>query len=171
MAFDSKKGHAALRRGRISVSRSQYFLTICTAGRRRNLATESVGGFILDEARAMEREGTWVLRCAVVMPDHIHLLVELGERLPLARTVQRLKAKTASRLREADLRWERGFFDHQIRPDDDSLSLFLYIHLNPYRGSLCLRSDQWEWFFCRPEDWTWFQTYLDADRPLPEWLS
>jgi REP element-mobilizing transposase RayT len=118
----------------------------------------------------MERDGTWILRCAVVMPDHIHLVIGLGERLPLAKTVQRLKAKTASELRQADLQWERGFFDHQIRPNDDDLALFLYVFLNPYRAGLCGRGERWLWYFCHPDDWTWFQANLEADRPLPEWL-
>lgn len=170
MAFDSSKGHAALRRGRVSVPGSEYFLTICTEGRRGGLAVKGIGDAILEEAGAMGLDGTWILRCAIAMPDHLHLVIRLGERLPLAKTVQRLKAKTAGRLHAAGLEWERGYFDRHLRPDDDLLALFLYVYLNPYRAGLCARSDLWRWYYCHPDDWTWFRGYLDAERPLPEWL-
>jgi REP element-mobilizing transposase RayT len=107
------------------------------------------------------------------MPDHIHLLIVLGERLSLGKAVARLKAKTRAALAVADaaLEWERDFFDRHIRPDEDRLSLFLYLYLKPYRANLCAQDRQWPYFYCRSEDWIWFKDMLDFDRPVPEWLA
>lgn len=106
------------------------------------------------------------------MPDHIHLLAILGERLPLGKCVARLKGKSSSALgaHDAKLKWERDFFDRHVRPDEDRISLFLYIYLNPYRSGLCAPDQHWDWYYCREEDWAWFRHYLDTDRPPPEWL-
>jgi hypothetical protein len=115
-------------------------------------------------------DGTWTLSSAVVMPDHMHLLITLGERLPLTKAVQRLKSKTSAALRSTDIRWERGFFDRQLRPSDERLPIFLYIYLNPYRAGLLPGSGEWPHYYCREEEWVWFRDMLDADRPYPEWL-
>lgn len=169
---DPHKGHAALRRGRASIPGAEYFLTVCTDQRRAGLTVPHIAEAILAEVRAMETDGTWQMRCAVVMRDHIHLLVALGERLSLGKSIARFKAKTSGRMEVLDggLKWERGFFDRQVRPDDDRLALFLYIFLNPYRAGLCAPQERWPGYFCRAEDWEWFKTLLEEERPLPEWL-
>ncbi len=119
----------------------------------------------------MENDAAWQLRCMVVMPDHIHLLGVLGRRLTLGKCVARLKARTAAFLKAAGLGWERNFYDHRVRPDEESLSLFLYIYLNPYRAGFCSRVDRWPWFYCSVPDWRWFRNCLQEERPPPEWLK
>jgi putative transposase len=170
MALNAHRGHAALRRGRFSQAHAEYFLTICTGARRAGLAIPAVATSILAEARSMTVDGTWTLNSAVVMPDHMHLLVTLGERLALAKAVQRLKAKTAGVLRSANITWERGFFDRHLRPDDERLPVFLYMYLNPYRAGLLPDSSKWPHYYCQEDEWTWFRDMLNADLPYPEWL-
>jgi REP element-mobilizing transposase RayT len=172
MPRDPAKGHAALRRGRFSGTGAEYFLTICTQSRQPGLTASPVATAIMDEMHRMEADGTWQVRCALVMPDHLHLLVILGDRLPLSRAVARLKAKSGSAPGAyAQLQWQRGFFDHHIRPEDDRLSLFLYVFLNPSRAALCQRRDLWPWYYCGASDWAWFRDMLNSDRPVPEWLA
>jgi len=170
MTRDPHKGHAALRRGRWTQSGADYFLTTCTEDKRRGLTVPPVADDILQEMHAMEADGCWQLRCAIVMPDRAHFLITLGQRLSLGRTVQRLKAKTAASLRLHVLRSERGLFDRQMRPEDDCLAVFLYIYLNPYRAGLITRKEQWPHYYCGPDDWNWFRSYLDQDISPPEWL-
>jgi REP element-mobilizing transposase RayT len=171
MSLDPAKGHAALRRGRVSTPNAAYFLTVCTDHRVVGLACPQIAERVLGEMQAMRADEVWSVRCAVIMPDHVHLLIELGTRLPLGKAVSRLKAKTSASLRSVGLGWERGFFDHRLRANDDVLDVFLYIYLNPYRAGLCQRTEAWPWFHCHPGDWVWFRDYLDADRPPPEWLA
>ena len=170
MALNPDRGHAALRRGRFSRAHAEYFLTICTEARHAGLTKPPVARAILDEIHAMSADGTWIVQSAVVMPDHLHLLIILRERLALTKAVQRLKARTSAGLRSADSSWERGFFDRQLRPEDDRLPVFLYIYLNPYQAGLLQESDKWPHYYCRSEVWAWFRDMLDADRPYPEWL-
>jgi putative transposase len=105
MPRDPHKGHAALRRGRVSISGAEYFLTVCTDEWRIGLTAPIIAESILAEARAMAADATWALRCAVVMPDHFHLLVVLGSRLTLGKAVARLKAKTAKVLGTSEIKW------------------------------------------------------------------
>jgi len=169
---DPTKGHAALRRGRVSIPHEEYFLTLCTEDRRTGLGSPAAAPAILTELSALDADYTWQLRCAVVMPDHVHALVVLGERLALGKSIARLKSKTKPSLLSLDpaLAWERDFYDHRVREGEDRIALFLYIFLNPYRAGLRARTDRWPWYFCREADWSWFKDHLEADRPYPEWL-
>ena len=119
----------------------------------------------------METDHSWRLRCAVLMPDHVHLLIALGERLALTQCIQRLKSRTSRLLRGKGLEWERGFFDHRLRETDSEGAVFRYVYLNPCRAELIRRNEKYSQFRCCPEDWTWFQPLLDEDLPAPEWLS
>ena len=169
---DPTKGHAALRRGRVSIPHADYFLTVCTDQKRSGLASPIAASAILTEMRALDADHTWELRCAVVMPDHIHALTILGERLTLGQSIGRLKSKTKSSLHAvaASLDWERDFYDHHVRPDEDRLALFRYIFLNPDRAGLCATGDRWPWYYCCDDDWSWFKGELNTERPYPEWL-
>ena len=171
MTLNPAKGHAALRRGRVSLPGAEYFLTLCTDGRRAGLDKGIIAKSIIREMRVMETDGTLIIRCATIMPDHMHLFVVLGWRLSLGKTVQRLKAKTAAALGNEALAWEHDFFDHQLRTGDECLPLFLYIYLNPYRKNLCPSAQKWPWFVCRETDWEWLRDRLDQDLPPPEWLA
>ena len=159
-----------MRRGRFSEAGAEYFLTLCTAERMTGLVAPGIAQAVLDEAKDMMTDGSWILNCAVVMPDHVHLLATLGGRLPLGKAVQRLKAKSAAALRLAGISWERGFFDRRMRPDDERLPVFLYIYLNPYRAGLLGPDAKWPHYYCREEEWEWFGGLLHEERPVPEWL-
>ena len=171
MTLDLQKGRAALRRGRWSLSGAEYFLTICTESKRSGLNAPTVADGIMQEVQALQVDGSWAVRCATVMPDHAHVFTTLGQRLSLGRTLQRLKGKTAASLRLHALRWERGFLDRQMRPEDDCLAIFLYIFINPYRGGLIAKDGKWPHYFCCKADWSWFSSCLDQELPQPEWLT
>jgi REP element-mobilizing transposase RayT len=174
---DPTNGHAALRRGRVSIPNAEYFLTVCTDEKHPGLSSPAAATAILDELRALDADHTWQLRSAVVMPDHIHALIILGERLTLGQSVGRLKAKAKSSLRAVaahsatSLAWERDFYDHRVRPDEDRWAIFHYIFFNPYRAGLSVTGDRWPWYYCRESDWSCFKDLLDAHPPYPDWLT
>jgi putative transposase len=171
-SYPKPQGHA-LRRGRFSQPGATYFLTLCTEERHIGLTHPAIAERIFAESHAMTADTTWTLRAATVMPDHIHLLVTLGDRLPLDKSANRLKAKTSAFLKShaPALIWQRGFFDHKLRADESLAAILHYIHLNHYRAGLCERTARWPWFHCRAEEWSWFKDSLDADLPPPEWLE
>ena len=105
------------------------------------------------------------------MPDHEHLLVTLSEDVDLATAVRLYRGRTSVILRTAGLRWQRGYFDHRLRPDEDRLPVFLYLFLNPYRAGLLPDSGKWAGYYCRPDDWVWFAPLTESGCPQPEWLT
>ena len=108
----------------------------------------------------------------VVMPDHFHWLLELGERLTLGRIVARLKSQTRAGLAGHALAWQRDFFEHRLRADESCEDYARYVFLNPYRTARGVKlATPDTWWSSRPEH-LHFLSMLNADgTPPAEWLN
>ena len=171
MTLNPSKGYQSLRRGRISQEGREYFVTFCTRDRQSGLTSEKIAQGISREISSLETDATWVSRCAVIMPDHVHLLIRLGNKLTLGRAIARLKAKSVGFLKTANLRWQEGFHEHRLRPHEMRLPVFLYTYLNPYRAGLIPLDSQWPWFYCSKADSDRFLPMLSEELPEPAWLG
>lgn len=132
------QGHAALRRGRVSLPNQVYLITF-TTHRRKPVFAESCSA--MAAARAMTAGCLWQrsrLLAWVLMPDHWHGLVQLGEHEALSALIQRLKANTARNLPAHIARpiWASGFHDHALRKDEELLAAARYLVMNPVRARL-----------------------------------
>ena len=74
---------------------------------------------------------------AVIMPNHIHLLLQIhadanGRSMiaPTISTVVRLMKGTVSKQAGFAV-WQKGFYDHVIRNDNDYRDIWNYIEGNP----------------------------------------
>ncbi|MCU0585480.1 MAG: transposase [Desulfobacterales bacterium] len=91
------KGSQALRKGRFSIG-SQPYLVITTVHQRQVfLQTKEAAQIVLSALHWLENEKGSTLSAAVVMPDHVHFIIELG-RVSLAQLVHSLKSFTANRI-------------------------------------------------------------------------
>ncbi len=73
------------------------------------------------------------------MPDHAHLLVSLPGGMELSRFVQRFKGCSTRvfwRHGGTGGLWQRGFYDHIVRAEEDVRGLARYILSNPVRRGL-----------------------------------
>jgi len=167
--LNAAKGHSALRRGRFSESGTCYFLTVCTEQRNPGLENASLTPRLLQQVR--DPACGWRPRTAVVMPDHIHLLAELTDLQTLSGAVRLFKGRSAGLLRSHDMKWQRGYYDHRLRPEDNVLSVFLYVFLNPFRAGLVDTTSRWPGYWCSDDDWSWFGDLTNTSCPFPEWLA
>jgi putative transposase len=163
-------GYAALRRFRESKSGAEYFLTINLARRGSGLERPALTAAVIGQWDKLEAENHWSVRSATVMPDHLHLLVRLGGSISLQESIKLLKGRLSPCLRAGLLRWQDGFYEHQLRPVDDVQAVLLYIYLNPYRAGLISEAETWPGYRCRPEDLEWFGQLTKGSVPHPEWL-
>lgn len=142
-AREDHQGHRALRKGRASVPNGVYLVTTTTLERRKLFTDFAVGcaaarcfedADLLGDARML----AWVL-----MPDHAHWLLQLGERDPLKRIVNRLKsasARHANRVRGASgAIWAKAFHDHGLRGEEDLRDTARYVVSNPLRAGMVNR--------------------------------
>lgn len=76
----------------------------------------------------------------VVMPDHVHWLFQLGETGTLSLVAKSFKARSAQRVnryldRQGAL-WQKAFYDHAVRKEEDIQGIARYIVANPLRAGL-----------------------------------
>ena len=129
-------GHQALRKGRASLPGQIYLLTTTTAKR---------GPWFLDmenartASRLMIDSKVWGdarVLCWVLMPDHWHGLVELGEYDGISLVMNRFKAFSTKILVEKGRSkpvWAHGFHDHALRREENVIATARYIVANPGR--------------------------------------
>ena len=132
-----------LRRGRFSEQGRVYLVTFTTQGRHRLFEQWPPAHAAARSLGALESWGDSRLICWVLMPNHWHGLLQLGESSNLSRTVGRAKALATRGVREAvGTRvsvWSRNFHDRGMRKDEDLRTAARYIVANPLRAGLVER--------------------------------
>ena len=176
MEDDPLKGHAALRRGRFSAVGATYFVTVSTDHHHVGLTRTGTATAIHSEAKNLDTDMSWKLRCMTVMPDHVHLLVTLGDRLTLGKAIARLKSKTCGELQSAKIKWERGFYDRRLRAEDSLAAVLRYVYMNPHRTDPPLihagiNNAPWPWFYCADKEWDIVRDTLNDDPSTYAWTD
>ncbi|MES2489740.1 MAG: transposase [Pseudomonadota bacterium] len=140
MPRNPEKGHSALRRRRASLPQHIYNITVVTLERKpwfHNFdAAAKVSACFSQQALL----GNSTMMAWVLMPDHAHWLIQLGEHDELSLVVSRLKAASARAANQALSRkgqlWQRSYHDHALRDDEDLKTVARYIVGNPVRAGL-----------------------------------
>ncbi|WAH60281.1 transposase [Pseudomonas silvicola] len=132
----------SLRTGRFSEPGRIYLITTATKARERVFAHWPTGRLVVREIVAEEKRGTVRSIAWVLMPDHLHWLVELVSG-DLSQMVCRVKARSALAVNAATGRtgslWQKGFHDHALRRDENLKHLARYVIANPIRAGLVTR--------------------------------
>jgi REP element-mobilizing transposase RayT len=133
-----RPGHQALRQGRVSLPNHFYLVTTVTAARRRWFDSSTHARAV---ARLMIERRAWGdarVHAWVLMPDHWHGLLQLGDRDGLPMVMNRFKALSAKAMRRKDGEavWARGYHDHALRQDEDVREAARYIVANPLRAGI-----------------------------------
>lgn len=133
-----RKGHSAnLRRGRYS-EHGRIYLVTTSAFQRRPIFEDLYLGRLVVRCLAAEFHASTL--CYVLMPDHMHWLVQLNGDHGLPRTVGRVKSQSAKligrRIHCKGRIWQDGFHDRAIRREQDLRSIARYIAGNPVRAGI-----------------------------------
>ena len=129
---------------------SSFFITInCSIRGLNQLAKEDQFNCIRNASRHYLNKKRWLPELILVMPDHIHAIASFRWRdeKQMSSVIRDLKRYTA---RNADIQWQRDYFDHRIRSEQDHRNTWSYIMENPVRAGLVSHPDEWE-FLWRPE--------------------
>ena len=150
-----------LRSGRHSQPGCYYFLTAMVSGRRKIFTHKDHAIIVLDAIRWLHTAGRFIVDAAVVMPDHLHLVGQLGwgsrqDAAPtLAAVMHTLKSFTAKTLTQAGVAapvWQHGYHDHGLRDDEDYKTRTQYVIENPVRAGLVQRVEDYPYIIL-PDWW------------------
>ena len=121
-----------------------YFITICTWEKRHLFGKAG----LLNPCGQIALDGIQKIPChfpqasvekAVVMPNHVHMILDLqADGASISTIVGQYKSyvsRCIRQLRPVEKIWQSSFHDHVIRSQQSYERIWLYIHANP---------DNWE---------------------------
>ena len=134
-----------------------YFFTINLLNRKSSLLTEHAD--LLRQAfRDVKERHPFEIPAIVVLPEHIHLIMQLPEgdddfpkRIMLikqyfSRHMPKTDSIKASRQNKGERGiWQRRYWEHCIRDEQDYQHHIDYIHINPVKHGLVNRASDWQY--------------------------
>lgn len=133
-------GHRPQRRGRVCLPGHVCHVTVATRERQPHFANfhvacTAVRAFVDPAMRGDARLLAWVL-----MPDHVHWLLQAGQCLPVETVVARMKSATGVQVNRtlscAGALWEPAFHDRALRRENDLAAVARHIVATPLRAGL-----------------------------------
>ena len=139
-----------------------YFLTQVTCDRQPWLCSDLARLALREAITKVRRKRPFQIDAFVLLPDHFHGLWTLPEndgdlstRMRLLKSyvtrsiADKLDLETRKNLsrearRERNL-WQRRFWEHRVRDEEEFAAYCDYIHINPVKHQLCQSPTDWRW--------------------------
>jgi len=152
-----------------------YFFTLVLADRRQHWLVSHIAA-LRQSVREEQLHAPFALQAWVVLPEHCHLLMRLPEGdSDFSNRLRRIKSAFSRQIplpmsrRQSQIGkgergvWQRRFWEHAIRDEEDWLRHMDYIHHNPLKHGLVDRVCDWPHSSFHayvqrgvyPEDWGW----------------
>ncbi|MFZ6647839.1 REP-associated tyrosine transposase [Undibacterium sp. TJN25] len=144
-----------MRYRRSDIPGATYFFTVSLADRKSQLLVEHVD-LLRSAIRQVKQSNPFDVIAMVVMPDHLHAIWRLPEgdaNFPLrwslikaafSRALPKVEIVPDSRRKKRERGiWQRRYWEHQIRDDDDLEKHVAYIHFNPVKHGYVEKAADW----------------------------
>ena len=152
-----------------------FFFTVTLLERSRKLLTEYIDNLRESFAKALQRR-PFTVEAIVILPDHLHCIWTLpaGDadfstrwhdiKARFSARVPRGEILSARRLQKGERGiWQRRFWEHVIRDEDDYERHVNYIHYNPVKHGHVTRVAAWPY--------SSFHRYVERGVYTPEWAA
>ena len=133
-------GHQQLRKGRVSIPFQIYLITVVCRN-RDSLFTEF--WVAVATSRKIADGNTWCdakVLAWILMPDHYHVLLQLGAETSLQAVMKRANLILALTVNKTAKRqgavWQSAYHDHAVRKEENLESIVGYVVANPLRVGL-----------------------------------
>lgn len=154
---NSTKSQAAMDYRRAYVPGGTYFFTLNLANRSSRLLVERVDT-LREVVRSVRQRHPFEIVAWIVLPDHIHAIWTLPPddsdfatrwaliKAGFSRRVAATEDISASRAKKGERGiWQRRFWEHLIRDEDDLAHHVDYIHINPVKHGHAGAASDWPW--------------------------
>lgn len=117
-----------------------FFATTKIAAGRRLLQTERNANLLIDVLRTNVAAKKFQVHDFVIMPDHVHILLSVGDDMTIEKAMQLIKGSFSYRVKKdfafSGEVWQRGFADQRIYNRDSFAKHSEYIRQNPVKAGL-----------------------------------
>ena len=147
-----------LRKGRTSIPRAYYHIIINTYRRQQLLANDNVASIIFETFDWLETESRLKWICIMIMPDHVHAIIELGTGQTLPKVLHSPKLFTARKINKYLSRrghfWQPEYREWGVRNEAALNNMIRYCYVNPVKKGLVERPRDYPYWRCKYEmDW------------------
>ena len=98
---------------------------------------------VLEQTRARHQARIYAY---VLMPEHIHLLINEPPRILLAQFLKALKQISSRKLRGSREKfWQDRYYDSNVHGERARSEVIRYIHRNPVKRGLVSEPEEWPW--------------------------
>ena len=98
---------------------------------------------MLEQTRAKHHARVYAY---VLMPEHVHLLVNEPPQMILAQFLKAVKQMTSRKLRGAREKfWQNRYYDSNVYGEQARSEVIRYIHRNPVKRGLVAKPEDWPW--------------------------
>jgi putative transposase len=164
-----------MRYKRIFVKGGTYFFTVNLAERQRTLLTDHAD-ILRSVMRKVKARHPFAIDAIVILPDHIHALWTLPKddcdyparwmliKTGFSRQIPKGESVSRSRMSKGERGiWQRRYWEHLIRDENDFARHTDYIHYNPVKHG----------YVSRPSDWQFssIHRYIADGRLNPDWAA
>jgi putative transposase len=115
------------------------------------LQSERNAGLLIDVLRSLVAEHCFKLHDFVIMPDHVHLLIEVDSDMTIEKAMQLIKGRFSYRLsHEFGYKgevWQRGFTEVQVLGKENYEQHRNYIAMNPVKARLVDSPEKYPYCF------------------------
>lgn len=129
-----------LLKGRVSRVGQIYLITTTTEGRAPLFRDFALARLVVAEMRRLQDQNLLHSIAWVLMPDHLHWLLQLKGPMTISMVIKVLKGRSARqlgfRLSGSQVIWQKGFHDRALRSEEDIRKVARYIVANPLRAGL-----------------------------------
>ena len=154
-----------------------YFFTVVSYQRHPVLCNDELRQALRDAIRYVQRSRPFIINAWVLLPDHLHCIWTLppgdndfSQRWSIIKRRVSIACRhhikpdwinaSKAKHRESTL-WQRRFWEHRIRDDEDFSRHMDYIHYNPVKHGLCEQVKDWPY--------STFHRYVESDVYPMEW--
>ncbi|MDB5799214.1 MAG: transposase [Rhodocyclales bacterium] len=133
-----------------------YFFTVNLLHRRGNdLLTRHIE-LLRQVVREVQERHPFKIHAWIVLPEHLHCILELPEgnadfalrwrliKMSFSKSIFQDEPRNASRIKRGERGiWQRRYWEHLIRDEDDYRAHMDYVHINPLKHGLVKRVGDW----------------------------
>jgi putative transposase len=126
-----------------------YFIVTVTRGRRKVFSEAANADLLYVTLREVGRTKPFRLWAHALIPDHLNLLIQPTNEANISQIMLSLKRsftlsqKEARGITDSLSLWQRRFWDHIIRDEEDLQRHFDYIHYQPVKHGLVTRPEDY----------------------------
>lgn len=144
---------------RSQIGGGTYFFTVVTYNRLKLFNSPSRIALLQDSFRQVKERHPFTIDAIIILPDHLHCMLTLPQgdaRYPLRMRMikshfsrkypEGLPESSSSRIAKGEKAvWQRRYWEHLIRDEEDYARHVEYIHYNPVKHSLVKSPRDWQW--------------------------